>query len=524
MNDGVIPFLQGKEYTLPAGSPSNLAGGRDLAGNHPFAITPATSPALRTPPAGDPVKLDQNQRLQCTSCHEPHEQNIDPVAGKFLVKRNAASALCLTCHVTPGWSEASHRKPSNSSDDERYTSQNGAHTGYTGVSQNGCESCHRPHTAGQGQELLKLPEQYTCYQCHDGTVALATGNIRTEFQAKVYHHPVDITPSAHDPAESPTYARSPLPETSPGAPRHSNCADCHNPHDSNAATAQPPMVSGSMAGVSGQSSAGAYLPSATREYEICFKCHAESANKPQMLDTSNAGIGFGRNPQRQSYAGNPNRYNTRLEFAFGASFHPVTRAGNLSSGPGGVVRSLRPQPINLSGAPMASRTLSATSEIYCSDCHNNDTGRNAGISTGPAGPHGSNIPHLLERAHELEMPPAAPGGRSAGVAYSPASYALCNKCHDLTILMDDRDDTIHREHVMGQNAACSTCHDPHASSSPMLINFDLSIVGPATSGQLQYTQQGTGSGTCTLRCHGEDHNRKSYGSGANMLQSPRAKR
>jgi hypothetical protein len=60
-------------------------------------------------------------------------------------------------------------------------------------------------------------------------------------------------------------------------------------------------------------------------------------------------------------------------------------------------------------------------------------------------------------------------------------------------------------------AACSTCHDPHASSAPMLINFDLNVVGPSSSGLLRYVRIGPRQGQCYLTCHGVDHNPKAYG-------------
>ncbi|MBN4058944.1 cytochrome c3 family protein [bacterium AH-315-J04] len=36
-----------------------------------------------------------NGRVECTSCHDPHNQSGAPY---MLVKSNARSALCLTCH------------------------------------------------------------------------------------------------------------------------------------------------------------------------------------------------------------------------------------------------------------------------------------------------------------------------------------------------------------------------------------------------------------------------------------------
>src|SRR6185312_7300175 len=124
------------------------------------------------------------------------------------------------------------------------------------------------------------------------------------------------TPSVHDASEGPNSALHALPETSSAVARHAECADCHNGHAANNSSAQPPQVSGPLLGVPGQSAANSYLPRSNSEYEICFKCHGDSANKPQLFDSGTAGIGYGRNPQRQYDLGNLNRYNTRMEFEY----------------------------------------------------------------------------------------------------------------------------------------------------------------------------------------------------------------
>lgn len=507
VNDGSIPFVQGADYALPASSPSNLAGDQTFANDHPFGFAPSISAEIITPPAQDAVKLDRNGKVQCTSCHDPHKEDNDPITRKFLVKPNQASALCLTCHQEPGWDTSVHNLPPDLAEDSRYTLLQGAHTGYNGVRNNGCESCHRPHAPDVSQRLMKRAEEAVCFACHDGSVT--NRNIQGEFTGKTYKHPVLTTPSVHDASEDPNSAAHPLPETSSGQARHAECADCHNSHAANSTTAQPPLVSGALAGVKGQSILNTVVPRSVNEYEICFKCHGDSANKPQVFDQGTAGIGYGRNPQRQFDAGNLNAYNTRIEFTQSISYHPVAQPGNLSIAE---VPSLRSSVIAPGGAPISGRPLSGSSQIYCTDCHNSDTGRNLGTSgTGPSGPHGSNLPHILERNNALEPPPAVPGAGSSGVGYTLSNYALCDKCHDVAnSVMRDRSFKEHSKHVQGEGAACSTCHDAHASSAPMLVNFDRSVVAPNQQGILQFTRTGIGHGTCSLRCHGENHNNESY--------------
>jgi hypothetical protein len=74
--------------------------------------------------------------------------------------------------------------------------------------------------------------------------------------------------------------------------------------------------------------------------------------------------------------------------------------------------------------------------------------------------------------------------------------------------------------MMGVNASCNTCHDAHGISltqgnsvnNSKLINFNTQVVSPNSSGILRYESAGTFSGRCYLRCHGQDHNPKCYGS------------
>jgi predicted CXXCH cytochrome family protein len=41
-----------------------------------------------------------NSNVECTSCHNPHVQNVDPRNPNFLVLNNAHGALCTACHST----------------------------------------------------------------------------------------------------------------------------------------------------------------------------------------------------------------------------------------------------------------------------------------------------------------------------------------------------------------------------------------------------------------------------------------
>ena len=476
VNDGLIAMLNtGAGGTMPVGS-SNL--GTDLTDDHPVSFRPPVSnPEILQPAPGDAVALDPAGELQCTSCHDPHTEDRDPVSRRFLVKSNQASGLCVTCHRPALWdtNPSAHR-----SSNATYTAAKGAHTGYTTVRDNGCESCHRPHSGREPERLLKFVEEDTCGRCHDGSVA--GKNVAAEFN-KIYSHPTYArTPSVHDAAESPVNPSATVPEVNPGAARHAECADCHNSHAAYAASATAPRVPGSLSGVWGIDSSGARVDPATTEYQICYKCHADSANKPQESGQPDPPYTRRRIVQ----------FNIRLELdPANPSHHAVEAPGRNPDVP-----SLLPP-------------YTTASIIYCKDCHNNNAGPGAG-GTGPRGPHGSTYAHLLERNLNV-------GANNTGQNYA-TMYALCFKCHSQTSIMGDQTFKEHQKHIEGEDSSCTVCHDPHgvsatqgnATENSHLINFDVSVVTPNSAGLLRFEDRGSRHGACYLRCHGDNHNPRTY--------------
>ncbi|MGE0449374.1 MAG: cytochrome c3 family protein [Vicinamibacterales bacterium] len=496
-HDGTVAVgdTAGRGQISMQGLPSGKLTGAPLVGtglgdDHPISFVPVTGPAIVSPPAGSPVTLDANGQVQCRSCHDPHQMNADPVTGKFLVMNNSGSAMCLVCHQQPHWSS---NPSTHMTSTKPFTAAQGAHTGYETVATNGCGSCHKSHTATSGTRTLKGVEEATCGNCHG---ASAVGrNIQAEF-AKLYRHPTySVTPSAHDAAESPTSASGMLPEVSIAAPRHAECEDCHNPHASYALSADAPKASGKLAGVWGIDRLGSLvLPSGTppsvNEYEICYKCHGDSANIPQA-----GGMPSPPYPQRLVP-----QFNKRLQFDTTAvSFHPVER--DL---PGA-------QPaVSISGVSIKA-PWTTTSVILCSDCHDNDAGPRAPTpGSGPAGVHGSSYKHILAGRYDMD---------NEYTNESAAAYALCYKCHDRTRIRSSASWERHDQHIRDKQTSCSICHDPHGVSSGQgtttnnahLINLDLRFVTASRrTGRLEFQQTSPGRGRCYLTCHGEDHDPYTY--------------
>ena len=443
--------MQPGTTTIPAG---RTLIGTDLSAHHPVSFTYDMGLATAQGELRDPatlvqaVRLDKNGELQCTSCHDPHNNQF----GSFLVQDNTSSALCLQCHTPNQWATSAHATSTAT------WNGNGSnpwpHTSGTTVAANACENCHRPHAAENPKRLLNFtPDEQNCLSCHGGTVAAK--DIADELN-KISVHPIIQTSGIHDAAEDPL-----------NSPRHVACEDCHNPHATKA-TAGPGLdASGSLAGVVGVNSSGAVVKPIQFEYELCFRCHG-----------NNSGNNGAATVQRQFV-----QTNTRLQFnPASASFHPVEVIGKNSLVPSLIL----PQTVS--------------SLVSCIDCHNNDQGPAAGGS-GPNGPHGSNFAPLLERnLSTVDF-----------LAESPQAYDLCYKCHDRNSILANQSFQFHSLHVVDNQTACTTCHDSHGVAlNAHLINFNTTYVTPSSNGRLEYISTGMNSGVCSLTCHGADHNAFTY--------------
>lgn len=91
--------MDGDVFIQDAGSVrSRIGAGSDLSGDHPVGIDYPDShedfnPMVQVEASGE-VPLPQG-KVECLSCHDVHNQYG---GDHLLVKSNARSALCLTCH------------------------------------------------------------------------------------------------------------------------------------------------------------------------------------------------------------------------------------------------------------------------------------------------------------------------------------------------------------------------------------------------------------------------------------------
>ncbi|MCG6887703.1 MAG: hypothetical protein LJE74_10880 [Proteobacteria bacterium] len=433
--------------------------GTDLSNDHPVSFVYDTALASVQGELADPVTLTEitplsdDAELQCTSCHDPHEDaNPD-----FLRLDNHYGALCTSCHEPDLWDSSVHATST--------AIWNGAGVNpwpagsYPSVAENACLNCHRSHAAGHPEWLLaNVDETGNCTNCHDGRVAQQ--DIAAEF-TKLYHHPIETSLFTHQPYEDPL-----------SMPRHVACDDCHNPHSAaEVPTGTTQTVSGSQRHVSGVTVAGASIDTADYKYEICLKCHGEQEPVTAWFFRTDST----RNIRLRINPANP-------------SFHPVAAPGSNPT-----IAGLIPP-------------YTASSQIDCLDCHDNDNWTAGGAQ--PRGPHGSNFAPILASQYQTEDP----------VIESFNSYALCYGCHDRNTLLQPGSGFPHDTHVVTDQASCAVCHDAHGSrSNTFLVDFmtrtlaGADVVTPSlVGGTIQFVPTSPGHGSCSLSCHGHEHDLSTY--------------
>ncbi|MEI8196423.1 MAG: cytochrome c3 family protein, partial [Phycisphaerae bacterium] len=308
--------MSGGVTVLPQGR-TNL--GTDLSDDHPISFKYDTLLTSRNAKLKDPsllpaeMRLDSNSELQCMTCHDAHKNSY----GNFLVLANTGGALCNKCHQMGSTDITAHVV---------------------------CDSCHKTHTAPSGPYLLaKAKVSDTCLQCHSGAIGANQGPNIAQVLAKV---------DPHD-TQSPVNLVNHI-------PNNVDCKDCHEQHSiQTSAIGTAPGIKPLMGKIDGIAAVGGPVVQAQYEYQVCFKCHADSSAV---------------NPTRSRQIV---QSNLRLKLDSSAiSFHPVEIKGKNTNVP-----SLRPG-------------YTTDSIIYCTDCHGSETSKKAGGS-GANGPHGSSYRPLL---------------------------------------------------------------------------------------------------------------------------------
>jgi len=430
--------------------------GTDLRHDHPISFVYSASLAtqngeLAVPGSFDPrLKLDGNGELQCTTCHDAHDNTF----GAFLVKPNIGSQLCTECHRETGWFQTSH-----SLSVATWNGQQGdpwPDSNYSNVADNGCENCHTPHAIIGGPRLLRHEnEEQNCSACHNGNVA--GKNVMASIN-QFSSHRVQDTTLVHDPVEPAVVDV-----------RHVECADCHDPH----ATQSSRSAGDTPSNVRGVNLAGVEVSPAVATFQICLRCHGDSPNQPPA-----------RTPRQHGQA------NMRLKIQpNNPSFHPIAGPGQNPNVPSLI-------------SPWTEQSI-----IGCGDCHNSSSAVSVG-GGGPEGPHGSAFDPILVRNYATidNTPESASNYALCYECHSRTSILDGDSFKDHRKHIDGEDTPCNACHAPHGISATQG----NATNNSNLINFDTSIVFPNKDGLLRFEDQGLFSGTCYLDCHGKDHDDKNY--------------
>ncbi|MFQ5425346.1 MAG: cytochrome c3 family protein, partial [Phycisphaerae bacterium] len=120
------------------------------------------------------------------------------------------------------------------------------------------------------------------------------------------------------------------------------------------------------------------------------------------------------------------------------------------------------------------------------------------------------------------------GARYVTADYNPytpgdGDYGACWTCHSENAIVQGNNafGNLHKEHVDKKKAPCIVCHDAHApfdAGEQGLISldfavrngYDISFIDGRDGSTAFWIDAGQNVGNCFLRCHGEQHQPKSY--------------
>ncbi len=510
---------------MPSTSPAKF--GTDLTNHHPVGIAyeagagiirvfgdgSSVTSELKVIP-DSPIKLYDyggTKYVECASCHDPHTENT-----KFLRMGSGTPATshgtnvlntCLACHEKEGWNGSAHQSANNAYIDSNVSSRYGVNT----VAGLGCINCHTPHNGEGVPTLLRKVEENTCFQgaagsvggaaCHGAGGAKDIESIIT----KTYAHPtISLTTQGKHTGLDALYGEGHS-ETDAQVgkgvdwsnSKHAECMDCHNPHKTQPGTHTPSgqwypttpsvntnLVSNVLTGVSGveptwpaagwvQPTTFTTLKSATKEYQICMKCHSYWGLGPATFGASSFNLSTeGTIVTDQAWEFSPKN----------RAAHPVVMTTNQMRANGG---DRYAYPVHSITMLPPWNTNVGNQTMYCSDCHGSDNED----TIDSKGPHGSSKKYMLKGQYK-DWPENSATGQpwhigdvldANGYNLAVTGEIFCLNCHNIEAVAGN--DAINGAHRIkstmeslitpGTYVKCINCHVavPHGSPVSRLIGY-----------------------------------------------------
>jgi predicted CXXCH cytochrome family protein len=426
--------------------------------------------------------LDKGHCLQC------HVRQTNPWAQPKALFGANDNTLCFTCHAA-ATTAGTYGGQAAYTSSAHWSSGQMLWPGPTPAArpagdQGECLNCHAVHGTKDGiglvPDLGQVREESLCLTCHDAT-GPSVKNILGETQKATGHKPANYS-QKHTPGENTPAAFA------WGTSRHVECVDCHNPHrasygdaGSNVPTVGVSRVLYAWDGGATFTYASNADPSPLLQYQICYKCHSGYTT----LDAGTKDLSRQFDPRAPS-------------------FHPVVAPGTNATAA---------MTTNLAGGTGLPH-LAVGDVIECQDCHASDsiptTVSRVSLYTGtiPRGPHGSANPKLLRAAY-----------RTTGNGTATASAnALCFICHSSAPFSGNTATNFTRHAFHASIGLCNECHnDLHGSrlssgtqdgGFTRLVSFGPTVT--ASGGRILWTPKSSGTGSCTLTCHGKGHSGLTY--------------
>ncbi|MBI4710705.1 MAG: cytochrome C, partial [Nitrospirae bacterium] len=331
----------------------------------------------------------------------------------------------------------------------------------------------------------------TSTSCHGSSGAK---NIQSVI-SRTYKHPTTTTSGAHTNLD----VLFPLGGTPIGSKgldwvnsRHGECVDCHNSHQATqgshtpanqwypstvSATTNNVSNSGALTGVTGVQPGTQPLwtvitsyttqKDASKEYQICFKCHSYYA----LQDPDGVTV--------YTTASSATVTDQAREFSPGnKSAHPVeVTLNNMLTGSGGTTTpgSYTPKPLVTAqmSAPWNVSGTVGNQTMYCSDCH----GADSESTSDPKGPHGSNSKYMLKGSRKYWPLNSSLGlWTLADIQNNTNNWStnlFCVNCHPIYSGSTWQNNVHSRGNHQATDIYCISCHVvvPHGSKRSRLIGY-----------------------------------------------------